>query len=195
MFLSNQNAASVFIRQFTMNPFQVGAVFPSSQWLASKMVSDLKPEQIKVVVEYGPGTGSFTSALNKFLQPQCRYVACEPNKVFCELLKMRYPRTEFVQDYADAVPRYLDQDVGHVDLVISGLPFSLMKWETVKKTLVTTHEILGPCGQFRTFVYFHTMLSPQVQRLIKELKANFSEVTFDRGIRNIPPAIVIRAEK
>lgn len=191
----SQNAASVFIRQFTMNPFQVGSVFPSSPWLASKMLSDLQPEQINVAVEYGPGTGSFTSALQTFLQPHCRYVACEPNQVFCDLLKIKYPHVEFVRDYADAVPQYLGPDVGHVDLVISGLPFSLMKSEVVQKTLSTTHDILKPGGQFRTFVYFHTMLTPQVQRLIKELKSNFSEVTFDRGIRNIPPAIVIRTKK
>lgn len=195
MFRANQNAASVFIRQFTQNPIQVGSIFPSSPWLASKMVSELNPQHIKIAVEYGPGTGSFTSVLYDTLSPECRYVACEPNRVFCELLKLKFPRAEFIQACADALPPHLGDDVGKVDLVISGLPFSLMKWETVQKTIASTHHILRPGGQFRTFVYFHTMLAPPVHRLIRELKAQFTEVTFDRGIRNIPPAVVIRAVK
>lgn len=195
MFRANQNAARVFIQQFTQNPIQVGSIFPSSQWLASKMMSELNAQDVKIAVEYGPGTGSFTSALYRTLAPECRYVACEPNRVFCELLKLKFPRAEFIQVYADALQPHLGEDAGKVDLVISGLPFSLMKWETVQKTIASTHQILRPGGQFRTFVYFHTMLTPPVHRLIRELKTQFTDVTFNRGIRNFPPAVVIRAVK
>lgn len=192
---TKQNAAHVFIRQFTQNPFQVGSIIPSSPSLTAKMLSGLDYDQINTVVEYGPGTGAFTSQLYRAIRPECRYVACDPNQVFCELLKIQYPRAEFFQVYADELRPHLGADCGHVDLVISGLPFSLMKWSTVQESIESTYEILRPGGQFRTFVYFHTMIAPQVLRLIKELKTQFTSVTFDRGMCNIPPAIVIRAVK
>jgi phospholipid N-methyltransferase len=52
-----------FLSEYLKSPRTVGAVAPSSNKLAEKMVCDLDYENAKCIVEYGPGTGVFTDKL------------------------------------------------------------------------------------------------------------------------------------
>ncbi len=49
-----------FLRQYVMHPRSVGAIAPSGKNLALKMMEPIDFNNAKVIVEYGPGTGSFT---------------------------------------------------------------------------------------------------------------------------------------
>jgi len=51
----------VFFRSWLRDPFRVGAVAPSSRWLAKLMATDVHAGAC--VVELGAGTGTLTTAL------------------------------------------------------------------------------------------------------------------------------------
>ena len=59
-----------FIYQFLNKPKTVGAISPSSKYLSKKIISfvDFNKEGL-VLLEYGPGTGPFTSEMVKYLKP------------------------------------------------------------------------------------------------------------------------------
>jgi phospholipid N-methyltransferase len=51
-----------FIRQFLRTPGSIGAVAPSSKYLAKAMVAGVVLEPGQRLLEFGPGTGPFTAA-------------------------------------------------------------------------------------------------------------------------------------
>ncbi len=52
-----------FIKQYIKNPKTVGAIAPSSEKLAYKMVEDINFLNASCIVEYGSGTGVFTEKI------------------------------------------------------------------------------------------------------------------------------------
>ena len=56
-----------FVRRFLSNPGSVGAILPSSRYLAKAMVGELQLERGDLVVEYGPGTGPMTQGVTWYL--------------------------------------------------------------------------------------------------------------------------------
>ena len=50
----------MFLLEYIKNPRKVGAIMPSSKYLAHEMISSIDFENIDCIVEYGPGTGVFT---------------------------------------------------------------------------------------------------------------------------------------
>ena len=57
------NDQFLFVKSLLQNPVEIGQVIPSSRFLAGRMVSKLNLKQARVVVEFGPGTGSVTRAI------------------------------------------------------------------------------------------------------------------------------------
>ena len=52
-----------FIAHFLKERKMVGAMAPSSKFLAKKMLARIAFDQAKVIVELGPGTGVFTQRI------------------------------------------------------------------------------------------------------------------------------------
>ena len=79
-----------FLKQYLRTPRSIGAIAPSSKYLAEKMVSDIDFEAAGCIVEYGPGTGVFTDELLKKLRPETKLLLLEANKDFCTRLRKKY---------------------------------------------------------------------------------------------------------
>jgi phosphatidylethanolamine/phosphatidyl-N-methylethanolamine N-methyltransferase len=187
--------ASQFLRQFLKNPIEVGSLIPSSRYLAAAMLAGLKSEKLKSVVEYGPGNGAFTSILSANLSPDAQLFAVEPNKYFADQIQMNLPSATVIRDYADRTSGYIGSKNGEVDLVVSGLPFSLMAWESIESTILETHAILKPGGTFRTFVYCHMNQYWKIRHMRELIESLFIETSYKMVIRNFPPAFVITCVK
>ncbi len=184
-----------FFKQFIKNPLEVGSIVPSSSALALAMLGDIDLGRLDCIVEYGPGTGSFTRHLFARKRPDCRYIAIEPNVAFRRHLEDSFPGIEVVEDRAEHLLRHLPELAGNVDLVVSGLPFSLMPWQSVEQTLLETIQLLKNGGCFRTFVYHHTYYLPKIRLLRQRLYADYAHVAKKSVFSNVPPAIVIKCVK
>ena len=57
----NRNHWATFLTQFIQKPLSTGSLVPSSSYLARTMVQHARLADADVVLEYGPGTGVFTS--------------------------------------------------------------------------------------------------------------------------------------
>ena len=53
----------LWFRTYLKHPLQLGALFPSGSALSRLMVKHIDPNTSGYVLEFGPGTGSFTKAL------------------------------------------------------------------------------------------------------------------------------------
>jgi phosphatidylethanolamine/phosphatidyl-N-methylethanolamine N-methyltransferase len=128
-----------FLKMFIRQPKINASIIPSSKRAAKGMVSGLDLNAMKYVVELGPGTGVMTDILAEQLPP----------------LQNKYDnRFEVVNCSASCLEDLLkERNVSQVDLVISGLPFTLP--EEVKKPLYSTLYKLTEKGTcMRWFTYF-----------------------------------------
>ncbi len=177
-----------FFAEYIKNIRSVGAVAPSSRFLARKMVESIDFDRAKVIVEYGPGTGVFTAEIIKRMKPETKLLAIETNPTFHQKLNQKYKSTggvEIINASAEHVDSlHKERSLGVPDYIISGLPFAALPTKTSANILQGTSKLLGSRGEFITFQY--TLLKKDF------LESYFGDVKVSREFRNIPPAYVLR---
>lgn len=177
-----------FMKEFIKNPKFIGAVAPSSKYLAEKMVEDIKFEKTKCIIEYGPGTGVFTEKIIARKREDTLLLVFEKNKGFCDNLLKIYgckKNVKIINDGAENIKKYLiEQGINQVDYVISGLPFTSLPTNISNIIIQNTKDILSSNGEFITFQY----------SLLKKafFESRFSNIKFTKEIRNFPPAYVLK---
>ncbi|MCY6380092.1 class I SAM-dependent methyltransferase [Hoeflea prorocentri] len=143
--------ASSFGREWMKAPLKVGAVAPSSSGLARAITNGLSASD-GPVIELGPGTGVFTSALLARGIPDSRIAAIEASSGFASALAARYPAATVI--CADAARiRHLNLFGVPANVVICGLPLLSMPHGKVFRILAGSFASLRPGGSFRLFTY------------------------------------------
>lgn len=164
----------------------VGAVAPSSKYLADKMLSKVDFATAKVIVEYGPGTGVFTKEILKRKRLETKLFVVERNQAFSDVLIKKYAHHQgvyLINDSVEHIETILKQHkVKQVDYIVSGLPFAALPVHVSEKILTSTARLLGTHGAFITFQY--TMLKKNY------MHGFFKHITITKEYRNLPPAYV-----
>jgi len=177
-----------FLLQYVFKPRTVGAVLPSSKYLAGRMVSGIDFDNASCIVEYGAGTGVFTEKILQKRSPDTLVILFEMNDAFCRDLNEKYGNESnllVVNESAQNVGEYLQKcGVEFVDYVISGLPFASLHQDVSNNILAETKKWLKPSGEFITFQY--TLLKMDL------LSKFFDKIEIEREFRNVPPAYVLR---
>ena len=78
---------SNFINELVKNENQIGAIAPSSKYLAQKMLAKIDFSTDLNIVELGPGTGVFTSKLLKRMSPNSKLLSLELNPYFASKIR------------------------------------------------------------------------------------------------------------
>ena len=175
-----------FIKEYVRNPRSVGAVAPSSKVLARKMVKAVDFENARCIVEYGPGTGSFTRQILARKKEETILFLIEQNETFYYKLRTLYgARKDIVvihgsAEHADTLIRA--RGASQADYVISGLPFTSLPQEVTYRIFKATRHIIGRNGLFITFQYSN------VRKAFFEHYFVMERVCL--ALRNIPPARV-----
>ncbi len=179
-----------FLIEYFKSPRTVGAVAPSSERLAGKMVKDIDFENAKCIVEYGPGTGVFTDKLVEGKKRDTLLLLLEYNKEFCKQLEDRYNGYDniiLINDSAENVDKYLKEyNINKADYVVSGLPFASLPKSVSNKILRKTKSILKKDGLFITFQY--TLLKKEF------IAGYFRKIDLERVVFNVPPAYVLKCQ-
>ncbi|MEV4343913.1 methyltransferase domain-containing protein [Actinoplanes sp. NPDC049596] len=178
-----------FLREFARAPLDVGAVAPSGRELTAQAVRHVPRQGDPLVVELGPGTGAFTTAIQRRLGGRGRHLAVERNERFAGYVRERHPGVEVVT--ADA--RDLAQVLGgrRADAIVSGLPWSSFGAGTQRAILAAVAAGLTPGGTFTTFAYAYTRWTGPSRRFRRLIGDHFGEVAVGRTIwANLPPAYV-----
>ena len=146
----------VFLQGAIQHPGMVGAVFPSSKSTIENMMKKVDWVNCKLVVEYGPGVGTFTYHLLEHLPKEAQLLAIDTNAHFVEHLSKTITDRRFkaVLGSATEVERIVKEE-GHAsaDIVISGLPISTLPPEVAEEMVEATYRVLKPGGAFLTYQY------------------------------------------
>lgn len=181
----------LFLTEYIKSIRTVGAVAPSSRFLARKMVAGVDFTRAKVIVEYGPGTGIFTAEIVKRMELGTKLLVIETNPAFCKVLEAKYKGIKGVEiinasaEHVDALRK--ERALPAPDYIISGLPFTALPPEVSKSILGATAKLLGKKGEFITFQY--TLLKRGL------FEKHFSSIKVSRELRNVPPAYVLHCRQ
>ncbi|MEV4626209.1 SAM-dependent methyltransferase [Micromonospora sp. NPDC049523] len=191
------NEKLTFLTQFVRQPMSVGAIAPSSRALADKITAPVPRTGDPVVVELGPGTGSFTGEIQRRLGGRGHQLAIEINPDFAGALSRRYPAVDVISDDARKLRDLLAARGHHqADVIVSGLPWAAFNNDLQQNLLDAVADGLADDGAFTTFAYLFAIWTPPAQRLRTALRSRFEEVTLGRTVwGNLPPALVYHCRR
>jgi phospholipid N-methyltransferase len=183
-----------FLGAFVRHPSRVGAIAPSSAALARAMVAGLEVGDGGSVLEFGPGTGSFTAAIADVLVEPTHYLGIEREPGFVELLRRRFDRLQFVHGSAeDARSHHAEAQLPPVRAILCGLPFACLAPSVQDGIIAALDQLLGPGGEFRTFQYLHAYCLPTAVRFRQRIAGVLgSHRRSPIVLANMPPAYVLR---
>jgi phosphatidylethanolamine/phosphatidyl-N-methylethanolamine N-methyltransferase len=176
-----------FIGQMAAKWRETGAIAPSGPHLARQMarsVGILSPGQ--VIIELGPGTGSFTKRLVK-QYPDNPVVGIEFNPVFVRRLREILPRTTIVEGCASKLPAHLHA-LGiprhQVGAVVSGLPLLVMPKDLSRDIFAAIAQVLPDGQPYVQFTYS--------ERAWRRFEPNGFRPSKPKKVwLNFPPAVVL----
>ena len=173
----------LFARNFLKHPNLVGWMLPSSSFVVDKVLNQIDWANAKVIVEYGPGVGTFTTEVLRRMRPDATLIALEINSEFLEFLRgsISDPRLRLVEESAaeiDSVLACLGH--AHADYVISGIPFKTLP-HPLRETIVRkTHSVLRPKGSFLVYQLSSVVL-PYLEQVFGPVRRDIELLNFVPG--------------
>lgn len=186
--MSTLKATVTYIRSF-LEDKQVASVTPSSDYCVRKLCERIDFSSARKIVEYGPGTGVFTSSILARLHESAHLYAFETNGRFVETLReLPFTNWTLFHETVEEMESKLPDDVfGSADYVVSGIPFSFMNDATRYRIFELTKAALKPGGSFLAYQTPGHMEEP--------LMKTFGNVDKDLCLRNIPPYYIYESVK
>ncbi len=182
-----------FLQAFIKNPLKVGAIAPSSPELAKKMLEGIRPDENKIVLELGVGTGAITKHLQTRLSDDKSYLGIELDSELVKSLRKNYPKLNFVRGNAtETFSIHQRTGLGKVGFVICCLPFVSMPNEVGEKILLEIDKFMQAGCLFRTFQYAHGYYMPSAIKLREFMRNRYGKAKRSRLIvKNVPPAYTL----
>ncbi len=161
------------------------------------MVQHAELKGATAVLEYGPGTGVFTSRILRELGPQSKFAAIEINPRLASIFRAAHSGVTLFEDSVENVRAICDSmQIVTVDCVISGLPWAFFPESLQIRFLDQMMRVLKPGGQFITFGYLQSLALPAARRFASLLPVYFKSVSRSSVVwLNVPPAFVYRCRR
>src|ERR1700751_2945138 len=179
--------ALLFASNFLRHPNMLGSIIPSSRFLVDQVLAPIDWSRAGVIVEYGPGIGTFPGEILRRMRSDARLVAIETNRDFVRFLQRTLPdpRLHVVRGSAAEVQAVLARlALPAPRYIISGLPLGSMPEPVRTDIAVKTRAALEPGGAFLVYQF--------TARALPTLQRTFGEVRCSLGRRNFPPAQLFR---
>jgi phosphatidylethanolamine/phosphatidyl-N-methylethanolamine N-methyltransferase len=180
---------ALFLGRWLKAPHRIGALAPSSRFLARAMARQVDIRQARLVVELGGGTGSITRALLAAgLAPE-KLIVVERDEALHRLLAERFPGIRVVKgDAAELVQLLRPLGVTTASAIVSGLPLLSMPKRLRHRIVAQCFALLGEEGALLQFTY--GVASP-----LPAGEFGVSGKVKDLVWRNLPPAFIWRFER
>lgn len=174
---------------FLKNINQVGAVAPSSRFLARKMAKVLKheiqdhPDKSYNMLELGAGTGSMTKYISEYMRPQDHLDILEIEEPLYEQLQDKFGPQDNIDIYQGDYLNFTGN--APYDIIFSSLPYEGFPDENTEQIW---EKKLGDCkngGRITYFKYisFDNFSCDFEERVVSKLKQKQHIV-----VLNLPPA-------
>jgi phospholipid N-methyltransferase len=175
--------ALLFAGNFIRYPNMLGSIVPSSRTLVDRVLDPVDWERARVIVEYGPGVGTFTREILRRMRKDARLIAIETNRHFVQFLTTSLPdaRLHVVLESAAHVGAVLQSlGLAGAQYIVSGIPLGSMPVPVRADIVDKTRAALEPGGAFLVYQF--------TARVLPQLRQSFAHVHRSVEPRNLPPA-------
>ncbi len=165
----------LFARNFVKHPVMLGSAIPSSRFLIDEVLGQVDWGRARVMVEYGPGVGTFTGEILRRMETDATLVVLETNREFVDFLRESIldPRLHVVHgSAADVRGELVRLGFDSADYIISGIPFSTMPEEVRSSILRATRGALDPQGAFLVY-QFSARVLPYLEQVFRAVDRSF----------------------
>lgn len=186
MALETFASLAVFCGEFIATPRSIGALIPSSGWLARHIARQVPATDSGYIVELGAGTGAITRALQAHLINPDQLICIERSPTLVQMLRKRFPERCVIQGDAAELDSLLRDQLGtsmSVSHIVSSLPLRSLEPPTVAAISQQVEQLLPDDGRYIQFTYH--MGDPG-----EDAPAGFRRVDTSRVWGNLPPARV-----
>lgn len=144
--------SAAFVMVAAANPALVGAVWPSSRWLADAMAKAARGARL--LVDLGAGTGAITAALLD-RHPGVPVIAVELQAALAELLARRFPQVQVQCAGAHEALDALHADAPPDTVLVSSLPFRSLPapWRQCSIDAITAFLTAEPRRRLVQYTY------------------------------------------
>lgn len=173
----------LFARNFLRHPHMLGSIVPSSRFLVNSVLESVDWSRARVIVEYGPGVGTFTAEILRRMRRDARLVAIETSLDFVRFMGSALPDSRLRAEHgsADDVQRILHHHgLRRADYIVSGIPLGSMPASLQSAISVASRDMLEEDGKFLVYQF--------TSRVLPVLRQTFRDVTRRFELRNFPPA-------
>jgi phospholipid N-methyltransferase len=191
----------MFVGEALTNFPMVGAISPSSRYLANAMLEPLPFERTRIAVELGAGTGAITNALLDRLPPSATLLVFEINRRFFDCLRRSIsdPRVILINSSVEYIDSELHRrGIQQVDAVVSSLGLAFMPDRQRHALFERLLPFLQPRSVFTQYQYIHGLQFREgaLRRfnLRPLLRRYFASVQSKIEWRNLPPAFVFTCQ-
>ena len=172
-----------FFKALILDPKSIGAIAPSSDYLAATMASYIPLSQQGLIVELGAGTGVITEAILKHgISPE-RLILIESSSDLVNDLREHFSNVKVIEGHAEDLITLLKEQPEPIIAIISSLPLRSLGHITTQRILEQIPQVLSKQGIYIPFTYDlrkGSSFYPSHYHLIQ------SEIVW----KNIPPAKV-----
>ena len=178
----------LFAKEAISSIKNIGAIAPSSKFLANNILRHIDFEENQVILEFGAGNGVITKQILKQLPPSSRLISLEINAPFlshCAGKFSHYANFEIYNHCAidfDSLLKSLS--ITKIDHLISSLPLSILPKKDLDVLFRKIPNYLVSNGNFVQYQY-----SLNKYRFLKNI---FDNVRLDFTLGNLPPAFIYK---
>ncbi len=173
-------APGIFLQELCSRPKSIGAICPSSKYLAKQMAKQIPPDDQGLIIELGGGTGVITQALlDRGVAPE-RLKVIELSGAFAQRLRQRFPGVEIIHGNAADLCRLLPENT-KIAAIVSSLPLCSLPESITKAILQQWHLLLHDGGVAIQFTY--NLRLPKWRRNV-QARHTSSRIVW----ANVPPA-------
>jgi phospholipid N-methyltransferase len=173
---------------------QVGAIAPSSKFLAKDLVCQLRKQLANEncpplnILEVGAGTGPLTKQIAKLLRPQDRLDIVEIHKKFFQIVKTKYRQSNIYTHHSDILNFQCDREF---NFIFSSLPYENMPEEVSQQIWEKKLNLCTPEAYISYFKYmkFGDFKSDFEEKVVQKYGQDKKFVFL-----NLPPAKVYTLE-
>lgn len=169
-----------FFKEFLNQPQHIGAVCPSSKYVAYAVRKMLPAQQTGLVVEIGPGTGAITRELIKYSHKISQLLVVERSKQMAEKLLCSFPHVPLTYGDAFDLPHLLPENQ-KIMAVVSSMPIVTLEQQSRIDLLKQFRSVIMQGGLYINVSY--SFFSNKEAE-----NCGFDRVKHKYVFRNIPPA-------
>jgi len=178
----------LFAKEVVNSIKHIGAIAPSSRFLANNIIKHINFDENQVILEFGCGNGAITNRILKKMPQSSRLISLEINYPFlkhCEDRFKVYNNFEIYNHSAIDFDVLLNKlEVEKVDYLVSSLPLAILPKADLNILFKKIPLYLIDEGSFVQYQYSLNKY--------KYLKSIFDNVTLGFTPINLPPAFVYK---